>query len=73
VSKVRKRSRETYDNAEIFSDEDFDADDFVVQMDERHYVKADKRPGWRRLEVIREERQLRRQLDDLADWDDFSD
>lgn len=68
MSKARNRSRTTSDHAEIFSDEDFDTDDFVEQMDDRHY-RSESRAGWRRLEEIRELRELQRNLDDWADLD----
>lgn len=73
MSKVRKGSREKFDAAELFSDEDFDADDFVAQMDDKghHHRSGPRTSGWRRLEQLREERQLRKELRDIADWEDF--
>jgi hypothetical protein len=72
VSKVRKGSREKFDATELFSDEDFDADNFVEQMDDRgHHQRSGPRTGWRRLEQLREEQQLRKELRDFADWEDF--
>lgn len=72
MSKARKQSREKFEAAEIFSDEDFDADNFVEQMDDRSFHhKSGPRSGWRRLEQLREEQQLREELQDIADWDDF--
>lgn len=69
MSKVRKRSSEEFDGADIFADQDFDADTFVEDMDgksEQH--KFDSRAGWRRLEALRDERMLRNQL---LDWEDL--
>jgi protein-tyrosine-phosphatase len=75
VSKAGKRSREKFDTAELFTEEDFDSEDFVVQMDDKshHHKAGAPRTGWRRLEQLREEQQLREQLSDLADWDDVAD
>lgn len=72
MSKARNRSRATSDHVEIFSDENFDTEDFVEQMDDRH-CRSEPRAGWRQLEAMREERLLRKQLDDFADWDDLGD
>jgi hypothetical protein len=72
VSKIRKQSREKYDSSELFSDEEFDAEDFVDQMDNKtskHRTEAHS--GWRRIEELREEQMLRDQLSDLDGWDDF--
>jgi hypothetical protein len=69
VSRARNRSRETSDHAEILSDEDFDTDEFVEKMDDRHCL-SQSRAGWRRLEEIRELRELKRDLDDWADLND---
>jgi hypothetical protein len=79
VSKIRKQSSEKYEASEIFSDEEFDADDFVEQMEDkgshhRHEARPDPRQdarsGWRRIEELREEQLLRNQLVDYADWED---
>ena len=69
VSKVRKRPQESYDSAEIFSDEDFDAGDFVEHMDEKK-TSHGSRAGMRRLEEMRELRELKMALDDWVDVDD---
>jgi hypothetical protein len=70
VSKGRKQSRDTRESSEIFSDADFDADEFVEQMNSKEEREVDFRPGWRRLEALREEQMLRRALSDFDDWDD---
>jgi hypothetical protein len=69
VSKVRKRSGEELDGSDIFSDQDFDADRFVDDMDaDGGQQKVDTRASWRRLEELKDERMLR---DQLLDWDSF--
>jgi hypothetical protein len=74
VNKAGKRSREKFDTAELFTDDEFDAEDFVEQMDDKHHHKAGAaKTGWRRLEQLREEQQLREQLRELGDWDDGAD
>lgn len=70
MSKASKRSREKFEGAELFTDDEFESEDFAEQMDDRsNHHKAESRTGWRRLEQLREEQQLREQLRDLADWD----
>ena len=72
VSKIRKQSSEKYEASEIFSDEEFDADDFVDNMEVKgSQHRQDERSGWRRIEELREEQQLRDQLLDFQDWEDF--
>jgi len=72
VSKIRKQSREKYEASEIFSDEEFDAEDFVDHMEDRgSQQKSEPRSGWRRIEELREEQYLRDQLLDLQDWKEF--
>lgn len=72
MSKTRKQSREKYDASEIFSDDEFDADDFVDHMEDRgSQHRSDARTGWRRIEELREARLLRKELRDLEDWQDF--
>lgn len=72
MSKIRKQSREKHEGSELFSDDDFDTDDFVDQMEEKlSHHRMDARSGWRRIEELREERALRSQLVDLEDWDEF--
>jgi hypothetical protein len=73
VNRGPKQSRGKSESADIFADADFDADDFVEQMDDGEYVRAKARTGWRRLEAMQEERLLRKQLGDLEDWDEFGD
>jgi hypothetical protein len=71
VSRGRKQSRDTQDVSEIFADVDFDADEFVEHMEDKTDRGAGFGTGWRRLEVLREERLLRRELSDYEDWDDL--
>ncbi|MGD8339505.1 MAG: hypothetical protein PVH89_01915 [Gammaproteobacteria bacterium] len=71
MSKERKQSRSTRDTSEIFSDADFDADEFVDRMDSSLSDQTEFRTGWRRLERIREERLLRRELGELDYWEEF--
>lgn len=63
------------ESAEIFADDEFDADEFVDNMEDKgHQQKhAQNRGGWRRLEELREQKMLRNQLLDIADWDEFED
>lgn len=71
MSKIRKQSGEKYDASELFSDEEFDAEDFVHQMDDKGPShRAEARSGWRRIEELREEQMLRDQLLDLDGWDE---
>ena len=72
MSKTRKQPREKYDASEIFSDEEFDAEDFVEHMEVKgSQHRTEERTGWRRIEQLRDERMLRNQLLDLQDWEDF--
>ena len=72
MSKVRKQSRGQLQATELFADDDFDTEEFVEQMDHRdRQQRPEGRSGWRRLEQLREEQQLRAQLLDLEDWHDF--
>lgn len=69
MSKIRKRSGKDSGAAELFSDDEFDTDDFVELMDEqdqRHRVET--RSSARRIEELREERMLREALLDYDDW-----
>jgi len=61
------------ESAEIFADDEFDADEFVDNMEDKghHQQRAQTRGGWRRLEELREQKMLRNQLLDIADWDEF--
>lgn len=70
MSKGRKQSQNTEEGFEIFSDADFDADDFVDKMDGKLDQQVEFRSGWRRLEALREEQMLRRELSDFDDWED---
>ena len=80
MSKARKQSRGE-ESAEIFADDEFDADEFVEhQHQHQHHNMDDKgashqrphsRGGWRRLEELREQKMLRDQLLDLKDWDEL--
>ena len=71
MSRARKQSRDKQDGSEIFSDLDFDADDFVEHMDDAGSEEVVFRAGWRQLEALHEERMLRKELSDFEDWDDF--
>ena len=71
MSRGRKQSRDSEDLSEIFADADFDADEFVEHMQDKSDRGAGFRTGWRRLEALREERLLRRELSDFEDWDDL--
>lgn len=74
MSKLRRQSGKRFDDSELFSDESFDADDLVEQMEDRSaHVRAKARSGWRRLEQLREEKMLRAELQELGDWDEFED
>jgi hypothetical protein len=69
VSKVRKPSHDEVEPSEMFSDEDFSADEFVEKMDGKvHHHRAETRSSWRRLEELREAQMLRDQLGELEDW-----
>ena len=68
MSKVRRRSVENFDDADLFSDQDFDADEFIDEMEEKRSKRA-ARPGWRRIEDLREMQLLRDQLQDWDDWE----
>ena len=70
MSKGRKQSQNTEDGFELFSDADFDADEFVDKMDGKLDQPAEFRSGWRRLEALREEQMLRRELSYFDDWED---
>ena len=71
MSKIRKQSSEKYEASEIFSDEEFDADDFVDHMEVKgSHHRHQARSGWRRIEELREEQQLRDQLLDYQGWED---
>lgn len=70
MNRSRKQSRDSMDGTEIFADADFDADEFVDEMDDKRHFKHESRASWRRLEEWRENRQLAKELNDL-DWDDF--
>ena len=75
MSKARKQSGEKFDTGEIFADDDFDAEEFVEHMDDKgnHQQRPQQqaRGGWRRLEELKEQKQLRSQLLELEDWDEF--
>ena len=73
MSKARKQqSGEKLDSAEIFADDDFDAEEFVEHMDDKAaQQRTQSRGGWRRLEELREQKMLRSQLLELEDWDEF--
>ena len=72
MSKPRRQTKKQFDETELFSDDDFDADDFIEQMDSgSSQVRAKARTGWRRLEELREEQMLRAALSELSDWDEF--
>jgi hypothetical protein len=75
LSKARKQSRGE-ESAEIFADDEFDADEFVEHhMDDKGASHQRQQPhsrgGWRRLEELREQKMLRDQLLDLKDWDEL--
>lgn len=67
MSKVRRRSVDSFDDADLFADMDFDADNFIEVMEQKRSKPA--RPGWRRIEDLREHRLLRDQLQDWDDWE----
>jgi hypothetical protein len=72
MSKLRRHSGGRFDDSELFSDNDFDAGEFVEHMDTgTSHVRAKARSGWRRLEELREEKILRAELEELGEWDDF--
>jgi hypothetical protein len=73
LSKVRKQPSQKFESPEVFADEEFDAEDFVESMDDKgaSQPRPHVRGGWRRLEELREQKQLRSQLLDLKDWDEF--
>ena len=73
MSRGRKQSREKDDSSDIFSDSEFDASDFVDTMDESDFAKSESRTGWRRLEQLKEEKMLLRELRDFDDFEDFDD
>lgn len=72
MSRGRKHSNDNFEESEVFSDQDFDADEFVDSMEEASArPKRDRRmraSGWRIAEERREARWLR---DHLQDWDDW--
>jgi hypothetical protein len=61
-----------FDEAGLFSDEQFQPGDFIDGMegDGATAGRVDDRPARQRVELRREEEWLRRQL---SDWDDFDD
>jgi hypothetical protein len=61
-----------FDEAGLFSDEQFQAGEFIDGMEEDGATakRVDDRPARQRVELRREEEWLRRQL---SDWDDFDD
>ncbi|MDX1562763.1 MAG: hypothetical protein R3305_07535 [Gammaproteobacteria bacterium] len=74
MSKARKRSREESETTELFADEDFDAEEFVDEMHEKHaHHRHEARASWRRLEELSEEKFLRAQLRDWEDWTESDD
>lgn len=71
MSKVRRRSDDGFDDADLFADQDFDTDKFIDVMEHKGgRARALERSGWRKVEDLREMRLLR---DQLQDWDDWRD
>ena len=69
----RKSPSEDFDDPELMSDGDLDLDDFIDAMEEetelRHEPRSPRRPGWRRVDDLRDSRWLREQLNDWEDWE----
>jgi len=73
MSKPKDRSSDDFDDFEVFSDPDFDADDFIDAMDVDSVGPADAVGTVReRLDARREARWLREQLADWNDWNDIN-
>ena len=70
MARARKRSKDSAEMSEIFSDLDFDADEFVDEMENKSQPLARSGSSWRRLEQLREERMLQRELSDFDSWGD---
>jgi len=69
----RKTASVDYDDVELMSDGELDVEEFIDAMEEetasRDQPRISKRAGWRRVEELREARQLREQLVDWEDWE----
>ena len=71
MSKPKDQPSDDFDDFELFSDPDFDAEGFIEAMDEGPTGPAERIGSVReRLEARREARWLREQI---ADWDDWND
>ena len=73
MNKARKQSRAKVESNEIFADDEFDSEEFVEHMEDKNgtHQRPQSRSGWRRLEELKEQKMLRKQLLELKDWDEF--
>jgi hypothetical protein len=73
MSKTRKRTEEQVEESELFSDSDFDLDDFVEEMEHENAwrrKRTNHRSSRQRIDDLRESLWLRGQLEDWQDWED---
>jgi hypothetical protein len=75
MSKHREKSETETAGPILFSDQDMDVDEFVIDMEERTLRESGRRAAHRatrqRLEDREEARRLRSQLEDWELWDDL--
>jgi hypothetical protein len=72
MSKVRKRSETSFDDSELFSDQDFVLPVFIDSMEtesQRRRQRARQQTSRHKLDEWREAKWLRDQLQDWDDWD----
>ena len=74
MSKRRHSPVDEFDESELFSDREFDLEDFIDSMEAHGEQRSRKRrstkPAWQRVEDLRGEKWLRDQLEDWKDWDE---
>jgi hypothetical protein len=73
MAKPKDQPADDFDDFELFSDPDFDADGFIDAMDDDSMgISTPMETVRDRLEARREARWLKEQLADWDDWNDIS-
>lgn len=74
MSKRRHSPEDDLDEGDLFSDREFDLDNFIDSMETQSNHRSPRRrrakPAWQRVDDWRGEKWLRDQLKDWEDWDE---